>query len=232
MKVLGIIPARGGSRGIPRKNIQVLADKPLIAYTIEHALGAASVDRLVITTDASVIADISEDYGAEVIWRPAAISGDEASSELALLHALDYLQDTEGYEPDLVVFLQATSPIRRPEDIDEAVARLRSEAADSLVSVVRSHTWLWRIFEGSPVSFNYDYRNRQRRQDRPVEYNENGSIYIFKPWVLRQFKNRLGGRIVLYEMDPWSAVDIEITEDLEFAEWLIHRCQGRVSEDG
>jgi len=96
LSILAIIPARGGSKGIPRKNLQPLAGKPLVAHTIEHARQARSVNRIVVSTDDSEIAAVSKQYGAEVIWRPAEISGDTAPSELALLHALDYLQRTEG----------------------------------------------------------------------------------------------------------------------------------------
>jgi N-acylneuraminate cytidylyltransferase len=225
--ILTIIPARGGSKGISKKNIRPLAGKPLLAYTIEHARGTPAVDRVIVSTDDVEIGAVAQEYGAEVIRRPAAISGDEASSESALLHALDQLQESEGVEPDLVVFLQATSPLRRPDDIERAIKQLRREEADSLLSVVRVYTWLWRMVDGRPVSFNYDYRNRPRRQERPAEYNENGSIYIFKPWVLRKFNNRLGGKIALYEMDARSNVDIETIEDLTLAEWILrHQHQG------
>jgi N-acylneuraminate cytidylyltransferase len=223
LKVLVTIPARGGSKGIPHKNLRPLAGKPLLAHTIEPALRASTVDRVVVSTDDSQIADVALAAGAEVVRRPAEISGDAASSESALLHALDYLLETEGYEPNLVVFLQATAPLRQPGDIDRAVRQLLAEDADSLLSVVRTHTWLWRVVEGRPQSFNYDYRQRLRRQDRPAEYSENGSIYVFKPWVLRRFNNRLGGKIAFYEMGPWSDVDIDTLEDLELAEWILER---------
>ena len=129
MHVIALIPARGGSKGIPRKNLQSLAGKPLIAHTIEHARQARSVGRVVVSTDDAEIAAVSKQYGAEVVWRPAAISGDTASSESALLHALEYLQQTEGYESDLLVFLQCTSPLTLPEDIDGTVQALWDEIA-------------------------------------------------------------------------------------------------------
>lgn len=220
MKILAIIPARGGSKGIPRKNVRLLAGKPLVAYTIEHACQARSVDRVVVSTDDPEIAVVSEQYGAEVVWRPAEISGDTASSESALLHTLDFLEQTEGYRPDLVVFLQCTSPIRRPEDIDQAVQILLDEDADSLLSVVPFHLFIWRLVDDQGQPVDYDYRHRPRRQDRQPEYMENGSIYVFKPWVLRRFNNRLGGKIALYVMDGWSSVDINTLRDLELCEWI------------
>jgi N-acylneuraminate cytidylyltransferase len=220
-EILTIIPARGGSKGIRGKNIRPLAGKPLLAHTIEQAQATPLINRIIVSTDNADIAQVARQYGAEVIWRPAAISGDTASSESALLHTLDYLLDNEAYEPDLVVFLQCTSPLRRPHDIDQAIQTLIEQEADSLVSVVPVVVWLWRMVEGQPRSFNYDYQQRLRRQERPLEYNENGSIYIFKPWVLRQFNNRLGGKITLYEMDEWSNIDIETLADLKLAEWVM-----------
>jgi N-acylneuraminate cytidylyltransferase len=223
IQILTIIPARGGSKGIPGKNICLLNGKPLLAYTIEHAKNASLINRIIVSTDDPDIAEVALVNGAEVVWRPEAISGDKASSESALIHTLDHLWEEEQYKPDLVVFLQATAPIRQTDDIDCAVQKLQAENADSLLSVVRVYSWLWRILDSQPQSFNYDYTNRPRRQDRPSEYNENGSIYIFKPWVLRQFNNRLGGKIALYEMDAWSNMDIETVEDLELAVWVLAR---------
>lgn len=124
MEILTIIPARGGSKGIPRKNARPLAGKPLIAHTIEHAWQARSVSRVVVSTDYPEIAAVAQRYGAKVVWRPAEISGDTATSESALLHVLNYLRDREGYEPDLVVSLQATSPLRQPDDIQNTIETL------------------------------------------------------------------------------------------------------------
>ena len=232
-QALATILARGGSKGIPRKNVRLLAGKPLIAHTIEHARQARSVDRVVVSTDDPEIAAVSEQYGAEVVWRPAEISGDTASSESALLHALDFLEQAEGYRPDLVVFLQCTSPIRRPKDIDQAVQTLLDEDADSLLSVVPFHLFVWRLVDGQGQPVDYDHRRRPRRQDRQPEYMENGSIYVFKPWVLRQFNNRLGGKIALYVMDGWSSVDINTLRDFELCEWIasrMHHLDSRAQE--
>ena len=222
-EVLAIIPARGGSKGILGKNLRPLNGKPLLAYTIEQARQTPQIARIVVSTDDPQIGQIAFEYGAEVVWRPTEISGDTASSESALLYTLDFLAEKEGYEPALVVFLQCTSPIRHPDDIKQAITQLIDQQADSLASVVRVFIWLWRIVDGVPQSFNYDYKRRLRRQERPPEFNENGSIYIFKPWVLRQFRNRLGGKIALYEMDEWSNIDIETLTDFELAEWTLKR---------
>lgn len=226
-EVLAIIPARGGSTGIPRKNLQTLAGKTLVAHTIEAALSARSVNRVIVSTDDTEIAEAARRYGANVVARPPEISGNAASSESALLHVLDHLKNTEGYEPDLVVFLQCTSPIRRPDDIDNAVQTLLDSDADSLLSVSPSHRFLWRVKDNEVKSVNYDYRHRPRRQEHSPEYVENGSIYVFKPWVLREFKNRLGGKIALYEMHYWSPFEIDTLEDLALCEWIM---QGQLRE--
>ncbi len=216
-----IIPARGGSKGIPRKNIKLLAGKPLIAYTIEHALQAKSVSRVIISTDDAEIEKVSIDCGAEVVKRPAEISGDTASSEVALLDVLEQLKQKEGCQPELVVFLQCTSPIRSPNDIDKAVKTLQDDKSDSLLSVVESHRFFWRKTADGVESINYDYKNRPRRQDHEKEYMENGSLYIFKPWVLYEEGNRLGGKISLYPMTPWSSFEIDDHDDWAICERMI-----------
>jgi N-acylneuraminate cytidylyltransferase len=225
MEILVIIPARGGSKGLPRKNIRPLLNKPLIAHTIEQALHAQTVTRVVVSTDDDEIATVSTAYGAEVVTRPDAISGDEATSESALCHVLEQLAETEEYSPDVVVFLQCTSPLRAPNDIDLAVQELLTQEADSLLSVVPFHLFTWRLIDGKPEAIDYDYQNRPRRQDRYPEFIENGSIYVFKPWVLKQFNNRLGGKIALYVMDPNSLVDINDERDFALCELLMERHQ-------
>jgi CMP-N,N'-diacetyllegionaminic acid synthase len=227
-EIVALIPARGGSKGVPRKNVRPLAGKPLLAHTIEQARAVELVNRVVVSTDDEEIGEVARQYGAEVVWRPAEISGDTASSESALRHALEFLKESGGYEPDYVVFLQCTSPLRWPGDIDRAIETLLAAEADSLLSVVPSHRFLWTVNQGGqPVAVNYDYANRPRRQDRAAEYVENGSIYVFKPWVLRELNNRLGGRIALYMMDEWSGVDIDSAADFALCEWLLNQGNSR-----
>jgi N-acylneuraminate cytidylyltransferase len=164
-EILAIIPARGGSKGIPRKNLRPVAGKPLLAHSIEQARRTALVTRVVVSTDDADIAAVARQYGAEVIDRPAAISGDTASSESALAHVLQHLGDTEGYGPELVVFLQATSPLRRAGDVAGAIEALRREGADSLFSAYLLHGFTWQLDRGKLTSFSYDYHSRPRRQD-------------------------------------------------------------------
>ncbi|WP_414830132.1 cytidylyltransferase domain-containing protein [Alteromonas sp. H39] len=219
-KTVCIIPARGGSKGLPGKNIKALAGKPLIAHSVMHARDAETIDDVYVSSDSNDILSIAAQYGAKPIVRPDSISGDEASSESSLLHALEFLSQ-QGVEPSLVVFLQCTSPVRSARDIDNAVTTLRKERADSLLSVAASHRFLWQRDEHGVVqSLNYDYRNRPRRQDMQPQYQENGSIYVFTPDVLKTYGNRLGGKVALYEMAEDSCVDI----DNEFDFFLAEQC--------
>jgi YrbI family 3-deoxy-D-manno-octulosonate 8-phosphate phosphatase len=214
-RVLAVIPARGGSKGIPRKNVRPLLGRPLLAHSIGHARSAPSVTRVVVSTDDAEIAAVARQFGAEVVERPAEISGDAASSESALLHALDYLRDAEGYEPDLVVFLQATSPLRRPGDVQGAIEALEREGADSLFSACTAHGFVWRLHEGRLRPLTYDYRDRPRRQEIGEDLVENGSIYAFRPRVLREYNNRLGGKVAIYRMDPLDSLQIDEPGDFE-----------------
>ena len=225
MSIICISPARGGSKRLPGKNLRPLRGRALVAHSIEHARRARHVDRTVVSTDDDAIADVARAAGAEVVRRPPELASDTATSEAALVHVLDALREREGYEPELVVFLQCTSPVRTPDDIDAAVETLRKETADSLFSVTDSRWLLWRRQHDELTSLNYDYRRRQRDQDHPDEYRENGSIYVFKPWVLRQSANRLGGRMAIYPMDYWSSFQVDATEDLELVEWILARTE-------
>lgn len=221
MKTVVVIPARGGSKGIPHKNIVSLSGKPLIAYSIEQARATSEITRIIVSTDDAIIAEVAQQYGAEVVWRPAEISDDKSSSESALLHVLNFLRDTKHYEPDLVVFLQATSPMRRPDDIQNALDTLKREEADSLLSVTPFHGFLWRKTSEGIDSFSYDYRSRQMRQDAPEDFVENGSIYIFKPDILRTHHNRLGGKIAVYPMRSLDSFQIDDPQDITLIERLM-----------
>ena len=218
-KVLAIIPARGGSKGIPGKNLRPVAGKPLVAHSVEHALGAPSVERVVVSTDDARIAEVAKAAGAEVIMRPAEMSGDTASSEDALLHVLNTLSES-GYEPDLVVFLQPTSPLRSATDVEAAVQTLLAEEADSLFSGTPLEAFVWRAQNGELASVTYDYKRRPRRQEIHDHFIENGSIYVFRPWVLRDLRNRMGGKIALYKMSFLQALQIDEPEDLKLADRL------------
>lgn len=216
-----IIPARGGSKGLPRKNILPLRGRPLIEHTVDYAIRSASIHKVYVSTDCDEIAFVARQAGAEVIKRPLLTATDNASSESALIHALDQLTIREGSEPRRIVFLQATSPFRPPDALEEALYQFDREQADSLFSACRLEGFVWRSDETGLRSFTYDHHNRPRRQDAPEDLVENGSIYIFKPWVLRRLGNRLGGRISVYRM-PWRySFQIDSSEDLALLDALI-----------
>ncbi|NUT60281.1 MULTISPECIES: acylneuraminate cytidylyltransferase family protein [unclassified Herbaspirillum] len=220
-RIVAIIPARGGSKGIPKKNIHMLAGKPLITHTIEQALHSELVSLVVVSTDDERIAEISRMAGAQVIHRPVDLSNDTASSESALVHAIKQLANDHDISPELVVFLQCTSPLRHPHDIDRAIRTLREKGADSLLSVSPSHRFLWEEHNGEARSLNYDYRQRPRRQDMAPQFAENGSIYVFRPEQLLASGNRLSGKIALYKMDEDAALDIDSLVDMQIAEALL-----------
>ncbi|MDP2167679.1 MAG: acylneuraminate cytidylyltransferase family protein [Thermodesulfovibrionales bacterium] len=230
--VIAVIPARGGSQRIPRKNLLPLSGKPLIAHSIEHAKSSRSVSRVLVSTDDGEIAEISRQYGAEVIMRPPELAVATATSESAIQHVLGLLQKQEGYQPDIIVFLQCTSPVREPDDIDNAVRLFIESGADSLFSVCRWNKFIWRRKGDKVESVNYDYKNRWREQDFPEQFMENGSIYVFKPNVLVELNNRLGGKIEVYEMDFLSSFQIDSPEDIEVCEWILKRQRAGVSHAG
>ena len=223
--ILGVIPARGGSKRIPRKNLVQVAGMPLVCHSIRHLACARCVTRVVVSTDDAGIAEVSRRHGAEVVMRPGELSGDAASSESAVLHVLDRLKDQEGFEPKLVVFLQATSPVRRAADIDLAVEQLERERADSLFSACRSNKLLWRATVEGPLPLNYDFRLRRREQEMAPQYRENGSIYVFPPGLLRRENNRMGGRISIYEMPEWASFQVDELWEVALVEWILGQQQ-------
>jgi N-acylneuraminate cytidylyltransferase len=177
LNVLAIIPALGGSKRLPRKTLRLLAGKPLIAHSIERARQTKSISRIVVSTNDPEIAAVSRQYGAEVLWLPAEISGGTATSESALLHAMDYLQETEGYKPALLVFLQCTSPFTLPEDMDGAVQVLLDENADSVLAVTPFHYFLWQRDEkGDLVGINHDKGIHPLHKDCEPQFLETGAV--------------------------------------------------------
>jgi CMP-N,N'-diacetyllegionaminic acid synthase len=222
MQTIAVIPARGGSKGLKNKNIYPVAGKPLLAWTISQALASKSIGKVFVSTDDQQIADVAVACGAEVIERPQEIAGDKATSESAIHHALEIVERDYHIPVDAVVFLQATSPLRKAEDIDRAVERFQREQADSLISVTKADDLtLWESGEGLWRSVNFDFRNRGMRQDRPSQYIENGSIYIFKPEVLKTYNNRIGGKMAVYEMEFWQTWEIDTLEEIDLIEYYL-----------
>jgi N-acylneuraminate cytidylyltransferase len=221
--VITIIPARGGSKRIPAKNLLTIGGHPLLAHSLRHAAASRYSAETLVSTDDPAIASLAIAAGAQAVERPAPLAGDRATSEAALLHALDSRVAAGKADPDLVVFLQATSPIRRPGDIDAAVDTLLAARADSLFSACENNRLIWALTPRGPESLTYDFHKRQREQDMPPQFRENGSIYVFKPDVLRRTGNRLGGTMAIYEMDYWSSFQIDTAEHAELCDWILRR---------
>jgi len=215
--VVAVIPARAGSKGIPGKNLRSVAGRSLVRRAVEAARGARSIDAVVVSTDGDAIAAEALDAGARVVRRPADLAGDDASSESAVLHALDALA-AAGETPEIVVFLQATSPFTDPADLDAAVARVRDGHADSVFAAAPSHAFLWRIdVDGSASAVNHDAAVRPRRQDRAPEFRETGAFYAFRSAAFRQHRHRFHGRVELVVVDGRGAIDIDDPADLALA---------------
>lgn len=220
-KAIVIIPARGGSKGLPRKNVLPICGKPLIAWNIEAAMASEQVEGVYVSTDDPEIAQIARAHGACVIDRPAELAGDTATSESALLHGLDYLVEN-GVNPDLLVFMQCTSPLTAAEDIDRAIHTLIKEDADSCFTATDFHYFVWKQSEdGSGDGINHDKHYRPRRQDREPQYVENGAIYVMKVGRFRQAKHRFFGKTVLSLMPAARCAEIDEPVDLKVVEVLL-----------
>lgn len=217
MKILCVIPARGGSKGIPKKNIINFVDQPLISHSITQSLKSKYITDVVVSSDSDEILKISETYGVIALKRPDEISTDTSSSESALLHTIESLNGNYDY----VVFLQATSPLRTTEDIDNCIETLINNNLDSVFSAsILEDMLIWKLSNETLESVNYDYKNRKRRQDSEIQYVENGSIYVFKKEGFIKNKNRLFGKIGLSLMDSWKMFEIDSLEDLELCELI------------
>ncbi|MBR1171985.1 MULTISPECIES: acylneuraminate cytidylyltransferase family protein [Bradyrhizobium] len=221
-KTLAVIAARGGSKGIPHKNLLDLCGKPLIAWTVEQARAARGVDVVAVSSDSEAILAAAEAAGAVGVRRPDDISGDLASSESAWLHAFDATEAQMG-RFERIVALQATSPIREPSDIENALATFDRDHLDSLLSVCEVEDYFnWRIGANGPEPINYDYRNRRMRQQIEKRYLENGSFYVLIPSLLREQNNRLGGKIGFHVMERHKMFQIDRPEDVKLCAAIMH----------
>ncbi len=224
IKTIAIIPARGGSKGIPGKNIREVAEKPLITYSIEAALQARLMDRVIVSTDDQAIAEVAAEYGAEVIHRPEDISGDLASSEAALLHVLETLKKKEGYTPDLLIFLQCTSPLTLPADIDGTVQALLDHEAETAFAAAPFHYFIWsKSPDGDMIGVNHDKIKRLMRQQRKEQFIETGAVYVMRVPGFLEHNHRFFGRTVMYKMPEERCFEIDEPIDLLIAEQLIAR---------
>lgn len=236
LEVLALVPARGGSKSIPRKNVRRVNGKPLVAWSIEHGLASRRISRVVCTTDDDEIAEVARAYGAEVPFRrPAEISGDLSVDFEFHLHALEWLKEHEGYVPDLVVHLRPTHPIRKPETLDRAIEALAGRPdADSLRAVRRAVFTpykMWRVAaEGllAPLLSLEEVLEpyNMPRDILPPVLQQDGYVDITRPRTVFEQRSTTGRRILAFPVDEEPVIDIDYESDLADAERQIARSPG------
>ncbi len=225
--VLGIIPARGGSKRLPHKNLLPLAGKPLISYTIKAGLEAHCIDELMVSTDDPEIARVSVEFGAKVpFMRPSKLAQDDTSTFAVVQHAIDYYKTVEGKTFKFIVLLQPTSPLRDGEDVDLAMKFLYSKNADSVISVSENdHSPLWCNTLPDDLSMNTFLREElkfKRSQDLEKYYRLNGAIYICNTARLLEEKTFfLKDRVYAHIMPQEKSIDIDTRLDLILCEILL-----------
>lgn len=226
-EILALILARGGSKGIPRKNIKKMLGKPLITYTIEAALNSKYIDRLVVSTDDNKIAELCKKNGADVpFMRPAELATDDSGSNKAILHALEWLKEKENYIPDYFALLQPTSPLRTAEDIDQAIEKLKnSKNANSLKSVYKTQEspyWMREINEeGYLKPFIEKDENYYQRQKLPDLFMPNGAIYIIETAIFLKKLSFNTKKTIPYIMNYKKSIDIDDENDWKIAEMFL-----------
>jgi CMP-N-acetylneuraminic acid synthetase len=215
-KTVALIPLRGGSKSIPLKNIKPIGGKPLCSWVLEAATRAQGIHSVYVSTDSREIEDVvkSLNLGVKVIYRPPEHATDEASTESVMLHFM------EQVDFDVLVTIQATSPLLQANHLDEALERFRAENLDSMLSAVRTKRFFWHD-DGTPI--NYDPMHRPRRQDFSGTLMENGAFYMTKRNILEKHDCRLGGRIGIYEMPEHTSVEIDEPEDWEMVSRLLQQ---------
>jgi CMP-N-acetylneuraminic acid synthetase len=210
MSTIAVIPARGGSKGVPGKNLRPVGGVPLVVRAVNAAQSSPLIDTVYVSTDDDRIAATAGEAGAEVIERPTELSGDECSSEAALLHALEQLDDY----PQVLVFIQATSPFIDVPALDRAIERVRDGEDDVVFSAVETYEFLW---TASGEGVNHDPATRPRRQDRQPHYRETGAFYVMDAAGFREARHRFFGSIGIAEVDQRSAIEIDNLTELELA---------------
>ena len=222
--IAGIIPARGGSKSIPRKNIRLLCSKPLIYYTIREARKSDYLNLFVVSTEDKEIAEIASGYGAEVIERPCELAQDDTPSLPVYQHAIRYLEGVRNFHPDIIVALQPTCPLRRAEDIDEAIKKLLETDCQSVVSVCEvEHPLQWMYtLEGDKLKLVIEGGDKIiRRQDAPTVYRLNGAVYVTRRDVIMEQNRVWGDDTRAYIMPLERSVDIDSEIDFKLAEVLL-----------
>jgi len=236
LKILAIIPARGGSQGVLRKNIRILAGRPLIAYTIKAALGSTYHPRVIVSTDDRRIAEIAKGLGAEIPFiRPPQLAQNNTPMLPVIQHTIGYLK-RDGYIPDIIAILQPTSPLRTSEHIDQAISLLLDTGADSVVSLCEaehSPYWMKKIDEaGRVIPFLDTGEEYHRRQDLPKVYRLNGAIFITRSDIIMKENRLLGDDTRAYIMKPEDSIDIDTELDFKIAELIMKERTSPACEGG
>jgi len=221
INVLAIIPARGGSKGIPCKNIKKINGKPLLYYSVNASLNSKYISKTIVTTDDVKIAKIAKKLGSDVIIRPKNLANDKTQIEPAMSHVLKILKDKQDYVPDVVILLQNTSPLRTSEHIDNAFKKFKSKKLDSILSASFSHQFIWRTKKQIAKPFNYDPNNRQNRQELSNDFKENGAIYITKYQNFMKSECRVSGKIGIFEMPEHRSFEVDSKIDFSIIEFLL-----------
>lgn len=219
LKILGVIPARGGSKGIPHKNIVKVGGKPLVAWTIQASLKSKFIDKTVVSSDDPKILEIAKKFGAQIIKRPKALATDKAPATPVVKHVLTYLKNKQNYLPDIIAYLQPTSPLRNCKDIDEAIKLLLKENATAVISVYEIDNKYLKSF----ILDNKGYLKGQggiqhqfsNRQDTPRLYIPNGAIYLIKRKTFLQSKQLFSNKTLPYLMSPKKSLDLDTPADLK-----------------
>jgi YrbI family 3-deoxy-D-manno-octulosonate 8-phosphate phosphatase len=222
--VVAVIPARGGSKGVPGKNLATVGGVPLVVRAVRACAGARRVSAVVVSTDDPSIAEVARTAGAEVVLRPAAIAGDTATSEAAVLHAMDAYEATSGTTTDVVLLVQCTSPFLTSDDVDSVAAAVIEDGADTALTVAPFHGFVWREdAQGPPpggLGVNHDKAGRPRRQDRPQDFLETGAAYAMRADGFRAARHRFFGRTGLVRTEAARVLEIDEPADLERARAL------------
>jgi N-acylneuraminate cytidylyltransferase len=225
-----IILARGGSKGIKKKNLITLQNKPLLAWTIETTLNCNEISEVFVSSDSSEILDCARSYGAKTIKRPKIISKDTSTSEEGWKHAINHITTYYNLNPELILAPQPTSPIRSKNDFSRAIAKFKSENLDSLLSVSKINDYfIWEEKNQQLISLNYDFKNRKRRQLIVDKYHENGSFYLFKSDLFEKLNNRLGGKIGIYIMEKFKEFQIDEPDDILICESIMNVFKNRLN---
>lgn len=225
--MLVIIPARGGSKGLPGKNIKNLCGKPLIAHTVEAALKAEGIERVIVTTDSEEIAAVAREYGAEVPFlRPAALAGDNSSAVDVYLHAVDFLEKESGRSIEKFMVLLPTAPLRNSINIEQALRQFYEQNAETLISMREAETpisWYYEMnIEGRVKNLGLDAENAvKNRQVNKKYYIPNGAIYILDKKLLKEKRTYYSDNTVAYLMSAEQSVDIDCELDFKIAELLL-----------